>query len=97
MLNNLNFAHQNIVSACITGIVYKWNDFLIRTDIAGMNTNYVWYASLNTAAEEYNDQEIFEYGDVYLSDELFTGLQWLENVVDATELNSRILTEIKAR
>ena len=73
---------------------YLWLDFLNRPDIAAMNTNYVWYASPNAAAEEMIDPEILSYEAVYPDEDTFARLQWLENVGDATELYSRIWTEI---
>ena len=78
-------------------MAYQWIDFLNRPDIAAMNTNYVGYASPNAAAEEFFDPEILDYEAVYPPDEVFTRLQWLENVGDATELYSRIWTEISTQ
>ena len=75
-------------------IAYQWIDFLNRPDIAAMNTNYVWYASPNAAAEEMIDPEILEYEAIYPPEEVFAKLHWLENVGEATELYSRIWTEI---
>ncbi len=75
-------------------MAYQWIDFLNRPEIAAMNTNYVWYASPNAAAEEFIDPEILGYEAVYPSEEVFAKLQWLENVGEATELYSRIWTEI---
>lgn len=79
------------------GRIYKWVYFLIRPDIAGINTDYVWYASPNASAEEYIDQEILEHEGVYLSHEVYTRLLYLEIVVDATEPCSRIWTEISTQ
>lgn len=73
---------------------YLWIDFLNRPEIAAMNTNYVWYASPNAAAEEFIDPDILGYEAVYPDEETFARLQWLENVGDDTELYSRIWTEI---
>lgn len=75
-------------------MAYQWIDFLNRPEIAAMNTDFVWYASPNAAAEEFIDPEILEYEAVYPTEEVFNRLQWLENVGDATELYSRIWTEI---
>lgn len=75
-------------------MAYQWIDFLNRPEIAGMNTNFVWYASPNAAAEEFIDPEILGYEAVYPPEEVFTKLQFLENVGEATELYSRIWTEI---
>jgi spermidine/putrescine-binding protein len=78
-------------------LAYQWIDFLNRPDIAAMNTNYVWYASPNSAAEEMIDPEILSYEAVYPPEDVFAKLQWLENVGDATELYSRIWTEISTQ
>jgi spermidine/putrescine-binding protein len=73
---------------------HKWIDFLNRPDIAAMNTNFVWYASPNKAAEEMIDPDILGYEAVYPSMETFAKLHWLENVGDATEIYSRLWTEV---
>jgi len=78
-------------------MAYQWIDFLNRPEIAAMNTDFVWYASPNAAAEEFIDPEILGYEAVYPSEEVFNRLQWLENVGDATELYSRIWTEISTQ
>ncbi len=75
-------------------LAYQWIDFLNRPDIAAMNTNFVWYASPNAAAEDMIDPEILGYEAIYPSEEVFAKLHWLENVGEATELYSRIWTEI---
>jgi spermidine/putrescine transport system substrate-binding protein len=76
---------------------YKWIDFLNRPEIAAMNTNFVWYASPNKAAEAEIDPEILGYEAVYPSAETFAKLHWLENLGDATEIYSRIWTEISSQ
>ena len=78
-------------------MAYQWIDFLNRPEIAAMNTDFVWYASPNAAAEEFIDPEILDYEAVYPSEEVFNRLQWLENVGDATEIYSRIWTEISTQ
>lgn len=75
---------------------HLWLDFLNRPDIAAINTNYVWYASPNVSALEFIDPEILEYPAIYPSQEVFEKLEWFENVGEATELYSRIWTEIKS-
>jgi spermidine/putrescine-binding protein len=75
--------------------VYKWFDYLNRPDIAAQNTNWVWYASPNAAAEDGIDPEILSYPAIYPDEETFARLQYLGNVGDATEIYSRMWTEIK--
>jgi spermidine/putrescine-binding protein len=75
--------------------VYKWLDYLNRPDIAAQNTNWVWYASPNAAAEDGIDPEILSYPAIYPDEETFARLQYLGTVGDATEIYSRMWTEIK--
>lgn len=78
-------------------MAYQWIDFLNQPDIAAMNTNYVWYASPNKAAESMIDPEILGYEAVYPPPEVFAKLHYLENVGEATELYDRIWTEISTQ
>ncbi len=77
-------------------MVYQWLDFLNRADVAAQNTNWVWYASPNSAAEAGIDPEILNYPAIYPDDETFARLQYLGTVGDATEIYSRLWTEIKS-
>ncbi|MDX1378211.1 MAG: spermidine/putrescine ABC transporter substrate-binding protein [Anaerolineales bacterium] len=77
-------------------MAYLWLDFLNRPDIAAINTNFVWYASPNAAAESGILPEILEYPAIYPDEETFKRLSFLENVGDFTETYSRMWTEIKA-
>jgi spermidine/putrescine transport system substrate-binding protein len=74
---------------------YLWLDFLNRPDIAAINTNWVWYASPNEAAEPGILEEILTYPAIYPDEETFARLQYLGTVGDATEMYSRMWTEIK--
>jgi spermidine/putrescine-binding protein len=76
---------------------YLWLDFLNRPDIAAMNTNWVWYASPNAAAESGILEEILTYPAIYPDEETFARLQFLGTVGDATEIYSRMWTEIKTK
>jgi spermidine/putrescine-binding protein len=69
-------------------------DFMNRPDIAAQNTNFVWYGSPNKSAESMINPEILSYPAIYPDEETFAKLEWFENVGDATELYSRIWTEI---
>jgi spermidine/putrescine-binding protein len=77
-------------------MVYQWLDYLNRPDIAAQNTNWVWYASPNAAAESGIDPEILNYPAIYPDEETFARLQYLGTVGDATEIYSRMWTEIKS-
>jgi spermidine/putrescine-binding protein len=76
--------------------IYQWLDYLNRPDIAAQNTNWVWYASPNAAAEDGIDPEILNYPAIYPDEETFARLQYLGTVGDATEIYSRMWTEIKS-
>ncbi len=76
-------------------MVYQWFDFLNRAEINGQNTNWVWYASPNEAAREFIIEDILTYPAIYPDADTFTRLQYLGNVGDATEMYSRMWTEIK--
>ncbi len=76
-------------------MVYQWLDFLNRPDIAAINTNWAWYASPNKAAEDGILEEILTYPAIYPDAETFAKLQYLGTVGDATEMYSRMWTEIK--
>ena len=76
--------------------VYQWLDYLNRPDIAAQNTNWVWYASPNAAAEDGILEEILTYPAIYPDEETFERLAFLGTVGDATEIYSRMWTEIKA-
>ncbi len=73
-----------------------WINYLMRADVAGKNTNYVWYASPNQAAEEYIDQEILEHPGIYPSAETWKRLTWSEPLGEAQALYDRAWTEIKS-
>lgn len=77
-------------------MAHMWIDFLNRPDIAALNTNFVWYASPNAAAESGIDQEILDYPAIYPDEETFARLSFLGDVGDFTEAYSRAWTEIKA-
>jgi len=77
-------------------MVYQWLDYLNRPDIAAQNTNWVWYASPNAAAEDGIDPEILGYEAIYPNEDTFSRLQYLGNPGDAVEIYSRMWTEIKS-
>jgi spermidine/putrescine-binding protein len=76
-------------------MAYKWLDYLNRPDIAAQNTNWVWYASPNAAAEDGILEEILTYPAIYPDEETFERLEFLGDVGEATEVYSRMWTEIK--
>jgi spermidine/putrescine-binding protein len=77
-----------------SAVAHQFIDFMNRPDIAAQNTNWVWYGSPNKSAESMILPEILEYPAIYPSPETFEKLEWFVNVGDATELYSRIWTEI---
>ncbi len=77
-------------------MAHQWLDFLNRPDIAAINTNFVWYASPNKAAESGISQEILDYPAIYPDEETISRLTMAVNVGDFTETWSRMWTEVKA-
>jgi spermidine/putrescine-binding protein len=75
-------------------VAHQFIDFMNRPDIAAQNTNFVWYASPNKSAESMINPDILSYPAIYPDAETFAKLEWFENIGDATELYSRIWTEI---
>lgn len=72
-------------------------NFLLDAEVGGQNTNYVYYASPNAAAEAYIDPAILEDPASYPSAETRAKLEWIEELPTATlEMYDRIWTEIKA-
>lgn len=76
-------------------MAYMWLDYLNRPDIAAQNTNWVWYASPNAAAEDGILEEILTYPAIYPDEDTFERLEFLGDVGEATEMYSRMWTEIK--
>ncbi len=76
-------------------MIYQWIDFLNRPEINAQNTNWVWYASPNLAAQEWILEDILTYPAIYPDEATFAKLQYLGTVGDATEIYSRMWTEIK--
>ena len=44
-------------------------DYMMRPEVAAVNTNYVWYANANAAATRLVDQEILDHPGIYPSAE----------------------------
>jgi spermidine/putrescine transport system substrate-binding protein len=72
-------------------------NYLLDPEIGAMISNYVYYASPNTAAEAYMDQEILNDPAIYPSDETLERLEFIRDVGEATLDYERIWTEIKAQ
>lgn len=71
-------------------------DFLNRPENAAKVTNFTWYGSPNSAANEFIDPEILEEPAIYPPPDVMEKLEWIEDVGDATPLYERFWTEIKA-
>ncbi len=73
-------------------------NWLMDPEVAGINTNYVWYASPNEAAKPYIDPEILEDPSVYPDEETMARLEWIEPLpTEALAIYDRIWTEVKAQ
>lgn len=77
-------------------MVYEWFNYLNRPEINAQNTNWVWYASPNIAANDGINPEILAYEAIYPSEETMARLEFLGNVGEFTETYSRMWTEVKA-
>jgi spermidine/putrescine transport system substrate-binding protein len=71
-------------------------NYLLRPEVAAANSNFTWYATPNSAAEEFIDEEILEEPAIYPPPDVMKKLEWLEDVGDATPLYERLWTEVKA-
>ncbi len=59
-------------------------DFLLDAENGAALTNYIYYASPNTAAEAYIDPEILEDPAIYPTDEVRSRLEFIADVGDST-------------
>ena len=71
-------------------------NYLLRPEVGAQNCNYTWYASPNTAAEEFINPDILNDPGIYPPDEVLAKLEFLKDVGEATSLYDRIWTEIKS-
>ncbi len=73
-------------------------NYLLDPEVAGQNTNYIWYASPNEAAGPYIDPEILEDPAIYPDEETRANLEWLEPLsTEALAIWDRVWTEVKAQ
>lgn len=70
-------------------------DYLLRPEVGAKVTNFTWYGSPNTAADEFIDPEILEEPAIYPPPEVMEKLEFIRDVGEATTLYDRIWTEIK--
>jgi spermidine/putrescine-binding protein len=90
------------VTATTTGIEKRtaehFINYLLDAEVAGQNTNYIWYASPNEAAEPYIDSEIVEDPSIYPDEETRANLEWLEPfTTEELAVWDRVWTEFKAQ
>jgi len=72
-------------------------NYLLDAEVAGQNTNYIWYASPNKAAEPYIEAEILEDPAIYPDEETMVRVEWLEPFSgEALAIWDRVWTELKA-
>jgi len=71
-------------------------NYLLRPEVSAANSNFTWYATPNSAAEEFIDEEILEEPAIYPPPGVMEKLEWLEDVGDATPLYERLWTEVTA-
>lgn len=87
---------KSVTSPARKAAAELWINYLMRPEVAAANTNYVWYASPNEAAEEFIDPEILEHPGIYPPDEVWDRLTWSEPLGEAQALFDRAWTEIKS-
>ncbi len=90
------------VTATTTGLEKRtaehFINYLLDPEVAGQNTNYIWYASPNEAAGPYIDPEILEDPAIYPDEETRANLEWLEPLsTEALAIWDRVWTEVKAQ
>ncbi len=72
-------------------------NWLLDPEVAGINTNFVWYASPNEAATSYIDPEILEDPAIYPDEETMARLEWIEPLsTEELAIWDRVWTEVKA-
>lgn len=71
-------------------------DFIFEAEIGAMISEYNWYASPNTAAEELLDEEFLGDPTVYPPAEVLEKLQYIHPVGEAEALYQRMWDEVKA-
>lgn len=71
-------------------------NFLLDPEIAAQNSQFIYYASPNQAAEAFLDPEFLEDPTVYPPDEVLEKLQYLEPVGQAESLYQRLWDEVKS-
>jgi len=72
-------------------------NYLLEPEVAGQNTNYIWYASPNKAAEPYIEAEILEDPAIYPDEETMARLEWLKPfTTEELTIWDRVWTELKA-
>jgi spermidine/putrescine transport system substrate-binding protein len=90
------------VTATTTGLQKRtaehFINYLLDAEVGGQNTNYVWYASPNEAAEPYIDPEIVGDPSIYPDEETRANLEWLETFTsEELAVWDRVWTEFKAQ
>jgi spermidine/putrescine transport system substrate-binding protein len=72
-------------------------NYLLDAEVAGQNTNWVWYASPNQAAVPYIDAEILGDPAIYPDEETIAKVEWLATfTTEELALWDRVWTELKA-
>ncbi|NIN64556.1 MAG: extracellular solute-binding protein [Anaerolineae bacterium] len=88
------------VTATTTGLEKRtaehFINYLLDAEVAGQNTNYIWYPSPNKAAEPYIDPEILEDPSIYPDEETRANLEWIAPfTTEELAIWDRVWTEFK--
>ena len=71
-------------------------DFILRSDIGTMVSEFNWYASPNAAAEENLDEEFLTDPTVYPPEEVLSKLQYIKPLGEAESIYQRMWDEVKS-
>lgn len=71
-------------------------NYLLEPEVAAQNSEFIYYASPNQAAEEFLDEEFLNDPTVYPPAEVLDKLQYLEPVGEMESLYQRLWDEVKS-
>ena len=71
-------------------------NYLLEPEIGAQNSNYIYYASPNQAAEEFLDEEFLNDPTVYPPADVMQKLHYIEPVGEAESLYQRLWDEVKS-
>ena len=76
---------------------YKFIDFLMRPDIAAMNSEYIGYSTPNEAAMEVIDEDLRDMEAFNPGQEIIDNCEWFHDIGDELPKFEKVWTEITAQ